>query len=290
MKLWKKISLFLVLFLAAERFCRSQTEGFRIGKTLSDYPYQKKWEIAFSTEQEENVQKLLAQPFHFLGSGVQSYAFLGEDGETVLKIFKPFHMWPPNHILKQLPLPSGTKNKIVSDRNRRVEAIFQSAKIAYENLKEKTALVYLHLNTTKEKFTPITLYDKLGIKHTASLDQSAFALQKKAELMLPYFKEHPDEGKQIIGQLFELIILRCKKGIANSDPVFHKNFGLSEGKVVEIDIGSFSFNPFLQKTHLIKKEILYETLTLKTVLEEQFPELLEYYNEHLKKVIEASDF
>ena len=253
------------------------------------FSLEKRWEILFPPEKEEQALRLLLQPFHFLGSGVQSYAFIGEDGETVLKIFKPFHMWPPNSILRHLPVPARIKNRIILEREHRWHSILGSVKIAYEKLEERTALLYLHLNRTEDQFPPIILYDKLGIGHQISLDLSAFALQKKAKLLLPYLKEHPKEGKEIINDLFDLILGRCKKGIANSDPVLWKNFGLSQGKVVEIDLGSFFLNPILQRASKMNKELLYELTPLKLYLEEQCPELLDYYHENLKKVFDAPD-
>ncbi|HSX03459.1 MAG TPA: hypothetical protein VLG76_01885 [Rhabdochlamydiaceae bacterium] len=260
-----KCLLFILCFFAIERFCRLQTNGFSVNKIYSDHPFEEKWEVNNS----EQVDKLLSEPFYFIGSGVQYYAFVSADQKTVLKIVKPYHLCP-NFILSKLPFP-----KAIKERKKRLDAIFQSAKIAYEELKEETGLIFLHLNRTHDKYPKVKLYDKLGICHEVSLDESAFALQKKAK---SFFSE--PLLKQTIDRTFSLIQKRCKKGISNSDAVLSKNFGFVEDHAIEIDIGSFTKNPFISKPYATKRELLLETFELKQQLKDD-PELLKYYYEKI---------
>jgi hypothetical protein len=260
----KFILLILALFLV-ERFCRLQTEGFSVAKIMSGHPFDARWEA----QESPLTKELLAQPFYFLGSGVQYYAFVSEDQKTVLKIVKPYHFCP-NFILEKLPFP-----KARQERKKRLEAIFQSAKIAFEELKEETALLALHLNRTEGRYPKVKLYDKLNICHEVDLDQYAFALQKKAK---PYASQ--TDLRQLAIQTIELIRRRCTKGIACSDPALHKNFGFADGHLIEIDIGSFTRNPDLVKPYAIRREILFETAPLKRQLKND-PELLHTYYETL---------
>ena len=69
-----KILLFLILFIATERFCHKQTHGFRLHKIHSSETFAKK--IALDLPKPEEIKSLLDQPFHFLESGVESYAFM----------------------------------------------------------------------------------------------------------------------------------------------------------------------------------------------------------------------
>lgn len=268
-----------------ERFCRSQTAGFRPGKTISDHCFEEKWDVAFSPDEEEQARQILSQPYYFLGSGVQCYAFLSEDKQTVLKIFKPYHLWPPTHILSSLPLPLSFRKRTIAAREKRLSSIFESAKIAVIDLAEETGVFYLHLNTTEHEFPCITLYDKLGISHQIPLDQTAFALQKKAELAFDHFTK--ENGKETVNQLFALVVQRCKKGIENSDAALYKNVGFVANKAILIDIGSFSKNPFLKKAYMLKKEVLSETRELKEYLKRHYPELLNDYYENVAKVLET---
>ncbi|HSX11969.1 MAG TPA: hypothetical protein VLF61_00570 [Rhabdochlamydiaceae bacterium] len=237
-----------------------------MNRIFSDHPFDPEWEVSDQTSPET----LLSQPFYFLGSGVQYYAFVSEDQKTVLKIVKPYHLCP-NFILSPFP-------QVLAKRKKRLDAIFQSAKIAYEELKEETGLHFLHLNRTAGKYPHIKLYDKLGICHEVSLDDTAFALQKKADA---YFS-HTDL-RSMIDQTIALIRHRCEKGIACSDAVLSKNFGFSGEQAMEIDIGSFTRNPLLAKPYAIQRELLFETAPLKERLKEE-PELLQYYYEKLLEV------
>ncbi len=88
MKILIKIFITCLTFFVLEKLIRTQTEGFRIEKTQSDFPFCKQWEV----ENKNPASDLFDQSFYFLGSGVQCYVFLGADQKTVLKIFKHYHM------------------------------------------------------------------------------------------------------------------------------------------------------------------------------------------------------
>src|ERR1041385_4811284 len=93
MKTVLKIFLFIAAFIAIERFCHRQTDGFRNSKILSTLSFHPEWEISSLPPAElANMRRLLSRPFFYLGSGGQCYSFLNEDGVTVLKVFKHHHM------------------------------------------------------------------------------------------------------------------------------------------------------------------------------------------------------
>src|SRR5271166_494426 len=123
----------LLLFLSVERFCHRQTEGFRLQKIASQLPYRADWATPPASKA---IQTLLSQPYRFLGSGGQCYAFVSQDGTAVIKFFKHHHMRP-----SRLLLP-----KQKQQRKERLENLFSSFKIANDLLKEETALLFLHLN------------------------------------------------------------------------------------------------------------------------------------------------
>ncbi|MCI0382110.1 MAG: hypothetical protein L0207_03545 [Chlamydiae bacterium] len=292
MNKWAKFLLIPTLFFATEKFCRMQTAGFSTQKIYSEIPYSEKWNIApLSKENREFVDKCLHQKFYFLGSGVQCYAFLGEDGETVLKFFKHYHMCPNNTILAKAPLPKSWKNQIIKERIEKMEFIFQSLKIAYEDLQSQTQTFFLHLNKTLSGAYPkITLVDKIHISHEIDLNQTSFVLQKKANLfcseLLFYVKNHQiEKAKSIIDHLFEIIILRSKKGIVNCDPVIIRNIGLVNEQPIELDVGSFYKNPFINSESAIKRELFYETIELKEWLLVHSPELHDYLVNHLQNTL-----
>ena len=84
-----KITFFILSFVGLAYFCEAQTKGFRLQEILSDIPNNPSWDVEpLLAEQQKEVVQNLNQKFHYLGSGNQSHAFLGEDGKTVLKFFR----------------------------------------------------------------------------------------------------------------------------------------------------------------------------------------------------------
>lgn len=284
MKQIYKILFACILIVSTERLIRTQTHGFRVEKTLSDYPYAKEWEV----ETKGAGPPALDQPFYFLGSGVQCYAFLSEDQTTVLKLFKHYHAGIRSTLLRKIPLPkflSPIREKILERRYKRMESIFSSARIAYEQLAEQTGVLYLNVNPGKGDLGQITLYDKIGIRYEIDLNKTPFLLQKKADLLISYLEENPKETLNVIDSLFSCIQNRNHLGIGNSDPRLYSNFGIFEGKVLEIDIGSFFLSPNMKTPLHAKREIFHETQEFKQWLQAHAPETNAYFEEKLLQAI-----
>ncbi len=283
--------LFIACFIAVERFCHKKTEGFRVHKILSSLPFNPHLETPALTKEElHQVEAILTQPFYFLGSGGQCYAFLSEDKAVVLKVFKHHHMRPTSFI-DNLPLPpilDKLRNENIDRRKKRLLYILGSVKISAEELKEETGVIYAHLNKTPDVFNKkITLHDKLFIKHLIDVDSLEFVLQKRADLTYPtlnaLLKNNESEAaKRCIDSLLTLILTRNQKGIADNDPVIDRNFGYIGEKAVEIDLGSFSKDPRLKDPVFCKEELLSETEKFSEWIEAHHPSLTPYLNEKLK--------
>jgi hypothetical protein len=270
-KFWVNLSLFFCCFTHIERFCHRQTEGFRLGHIASDLPYNPSWETSALIETQ-----LLEQPFHFLGSGGQCYAFLSEDGTTVIKFFKHHHMRPDSWIQKE-------------EKHKRLETLFTSCALADRALKEETGLIYTHLNPTSCFKKTLTLIDKIGVAHEIDLDHTTFVLQKRATLLYDTLLEAIDQhqmqkGKEIIDSLVHLLITRCKKGIADHDPHVKRNFAWLENRVIELDVGSFYPHPFLSDPAAYKPQIAHELRKLKSWLEVRCPELADFLSTKLEQL------
>lgn len=268
----KKIVIFFVCFFLLERFCYFQTGGFSTHKIITEFRIGQEIE-----NKEENVKELLNQPFHYLGKGVQFYAFLSEDGKTVLKFIKQKHSSPSQWFYTM----AGSHRK----QRKRLSKIYSSCHLAYEFLKEETGLISIHLNpkfgTTE---FPVTLYDNLGIKHTIDINTTSFILQKKALPLLDQFAVWQKEGakdkaKEGINELVNLIRKRAQLGICNKDARV-RNFGFIDDKIMEIDLGSF-----VKKRKLrVKEKLIFETTELKKWLEEYDQELSDYLTEKIQEI------
>ena len=267
-KFWTLLT-FCALFLVTAKLCHKATDGFKIGNIRSSLAIDKRWETSLSPSELEEVEKILSQPFTYMGSGGQAYAFLSQDKKSVLKFFKYHHL--------------------TSEKER--EAFFESCKLSFDELKDETALIFAHLNKTPRWNKKISLIDKLGISHTIDLGEIEFVLQKRASLALPLVKklvraQKRDEAKRSIQTIVNLIASRCAKGIRDHDNGMRRNMGIVEERAISIDIGSFSKDPKLAQAGKMRKEILEKTWRLRRFLKKSDAELLNSYENAVEKAVQ----
>ncbi|MBI2743405.1 MAG: hypothetical protein HYX48_05755 [Chlamydiales bacterium] len=275
----------LLCLFAIERFCRWQTAGFRLDKLHSDFVFHPS---LTASKEEASFGSLLQQRFTFLGSGVQCYAFLGEDNETVLKVFKHYHNMPITGLVKTIPLPSALekwRDSIRERRERRLNAIFSSCEIAGHEFKEETGVIGIHLEPTTSLKQKITLIDKLGITHEIDADTTAFVLQKRVE-MLPEKIGPKEEMQKRLKSLVELIAMRCKKGVLNLDLRIERNIGFIGDRAIEVDIGSYKKQEPKRSSHPYRKEVKRELSRLREWTEEHYPELLADVDHEIEAAIQ----
>jgi hypothetical protein len=259
-----RISLLIKLLLVAcvAFFAQKYTQGFRFYQILSDLP------------PNENLHNsplpvdLLTQPFTYLGSGDQCYAFIGKDGKTVLKFFKHYHRL----------------------QRRELTPILQSCQLAYDELKEETGLIAIHLNKTQGACPVVTLIDRLGIAYPVALDETEFALQHKAEMLFPSIDAYIQKGdlkrvREAMHSLFAFVRTRCERGIADTDTAIRRNFGLLDQSVVDIDIGSFRRDETLKDPARTTQELHLKTKRLERWLRKHYPDLLPDYTQCFDKIL-----
>jgi len=284
MKIFFKLLLAAFLFISMDRLIRTQTHGFRFEKIQSDYSFRFDWEPSpFSLDLCSDFCNLIDQPFYFLGSGVQCYAFLSKDQTTVLKVFKHYHLGLSSKILQKLPLPKPLKNwrdHLLQKRKNRMESIFSSALLAYRELSDKTGLVYLNINPQDHRYPCVVIYDNIGIRYRLDLNKTPFLLQKKADPIFSYLNENIGNTKEIIDSFFACLSNRTKREIFNTDPRIYRNFGISNKEVIEIDIGSFTKNLSIDSSFL-RKNLLNESQEFKEWVKKNTPELSNYFDQKL---------
>ncbi|MGR3973623.1 MAG: hypothetical protein QRY72_03525 [Candidatus Rhabdochlamydia sp.] len=213
----------------------NQAFNFSLGRIRSYFAYCQDWDIERLPDQEmEQLHHILSQPFHYLNAGARSYVFESEDKNYVIKFF----------ISKQPRL--GIKDLFRFEKReqrwQKVKKICDAYVLAYQEMKDDTALVYLHLNHTSSLSKTVKLIDKLHRVHFVDLDHTEFVIQKKAELFLDRMKrlqKNQDvEGmNQALSQMMTLLERREKKGVADQDKGAFHNFGFIGSKVVQIGIG-----------------------------------------------------
>lgn len=278
--------LVCVAFMALERFCHKQTKGFRLQKIQADLPHNSDWETVLPADCEiDRLRAILKEPFYFLNSGGESYAFVSKDDKYVLKFFKLHHMRPKS--IEDALLPPPLRAKYRQMRTKKLTTLFSSCKLAYEKFRKGSGLVYLHLNQTDNLKTKLKFYDAIGAVHTLDLDKVPFALQEKATLAYPTITalaeaKEIDAAKLRLSSLIELITTRCQAGLSDHD-ARARNFGFIGEEAIEIDLGSFSFDETLKLPQETRKTLVHETLKLRRYIKKRHPELLDFFDEKMKQ-------
>lgn len=312
-KLLIKFFIATLLYIGLQQLIELKTHGFCLQRILADdLPFQAKWEtLPLSIEEQGEVDDLLSQPYRMIGAGSECFAFASADGKAVIKFFKLDHTRPiyfhrgvfledhskltgtlSNHPLVRLSLPAPfdqSLKRFLGIREFRIERTFSSIHLAYENLKEETGLIYLHLNPTDHLQKTLTLYDACGIAHSVDLDTCKFFLQKRAVPLEQHFaslqkKRADDEAALSIDSLIQMLSRRCKKGFADRD-IVNRNFGYIGTQAIEIDSGSFRKNPQMRQPWIYKQELFYATLELKSWLKKNYPEMVSYLENRVTEEI-----
>jgi hypothetical protein len=191
----------------------------------------------------------LSQDYRYLSRGHQSYAFLSEDGQYVLKLPR-YDLYRQPFWLRscRLCFLDSYRNDFTADKEKRLQFLLNSFRIAFEELKEETSLLFVHLGLTNHLHKTIRIKDRFGCICSIDLDRSGFVLQKRQELMMPVFERalrsgEREQAQAILKAFIELNAVRARKGIYNKDPSFVRNFGLErsgkEWRCIQIDVGSF---------------------------------------------------
>jgi hypothetical protein len=288
-------ALFFTLLVSLERVYYWQNRGFRLAKLIST-------QSSIAALPPLDVDAMLDQPFHYFGGGGTCFAFLGEDGQTILKLFKHQQLFYKSFYF-HLAFPGISDawriRRILSREQRhshkRHPFFFNSCNLAYREFKEETGLIYLCLQPNSHFNRQIQLVDAWGISHHFNLSQTEFALQKKADLLFPYLQKLLEQknmkgAKEAIDSLLSQILLRCKKGIGDRDPNMRINFGFIEGKAVEFDLGSYYSDPTLNAPFEAAREMFFATFVLQDWLEKHSPDLLDYVLESIAQIPSNVEF
>ena len=274
--------ILLVSFFCVERFCHHHTDGFAMVNVYAPEGDNAKWHREGSLP--EGIEN---QTFTYFNSGSQSYVFVSEDGQLVLKLFKFQHMRAPP-ILDFIKGFAPLDEKRAKKRNV-LEKTFNSLCIGYDKLKEETGLVFLHLAKTDHLHKKIVIIDKIGKKHLLDLDRVEFLIQKKGTLAYNALNEWMEKGqvqqaKEAVASLLNLSIHRCKMGIFDKDPDFSTNFGFIDTVPFQMDFGRLSLSEEEKGIETYAPEMIRITRELEKWIRENHPELFETFQRMLDEI------
>lgn len=289
------ISLCLfALFFTYLNFIK-RTKGFSLKKITSYHTYNPKWEIGpLNEEQEALLDRIASQPFFHLGSGKECYAFVSEDSELVIKFFKQKHMHT-HSILTMWPFSLSPYLKTLHEvkfqrRSHLRNQTFMSYWIGYNYFADRTGLLYLHLNQTKNLNRQIEITSLNGRKFLLDLDKMEFLIQKRADSVFDYLKalkseNKTKEAKQAIGSILDLVITRSNQGIFDSDNNCERNIGFMDGRASLIDVGEFRLSP---SRYPLPEEFYSATEDLHQWLSENDPELKNFLELQIQKRLRSN--
>ncbi len=284
-----KICILILALLLVKRFCYRQTDGFALYKIYSSLSYCSDWETAsLPSDQHEQLMKLFDQPFYYLARGAQAYVFASEDGKTVIKFIRIYHLLPPlwiRYLNFPLPLQPCKIGKMIRKREELAKD-FQSYKTAFQELKKETGLLYVHLNKTNDLKKKVVIHDNIGIAYEIDLDEMEFIVQKKASLLYPSIEhivatEGIETAKMAITSLIDLLKSRRQKGIYDKDPDLNTNFGFIDKTAVQIDIGRFSKGSKLPQD---RDDIFLITDSFRQWLDQKYPPLSAHLLQEIGKI------
>ncbi len=275
--------------IATARFCHHATKGFKLSKIRSNFLIPQDSLLANDAE-KAFISSLFEQKFHFHARGLQSFVFLSDDGKYVLKLFNNHYQKKIQlfSFLSSLPGVRSWASKQMQSFDHKLEMAFKSYTIAFNEMQDKTGLIYMHLSPTLNLPSTLTIVDPLHICHEINPNQMGFLIQKKATLVYPTLQEYMiqqdiEGAKLALSSLVELFFWKWQHKIEDSDPLIRTNYGFIDHRAVQIDVGPLSKQVHFKDFEDKQKETERIMASLKYWLSENAPELIPFLNQELQK-------
>lgn len=281
-----------LMFYGVGRLYYHFTDGFAISNITSTLPYDARWETrALTLEEKRDLDTLLSQPYRYLGKGCQSYVFGSEDGKYVIKFFK-YQRFRPQFWLRYLSFIPGVERyrlRKLHKKNCKLEGVFESWRLAFNELQEESGLVYVHLNKTKELRKPLVLYDKMGWRHELDLDGIEFLVQKRAHMLCDEIEslmvtDQLSQAKTLLKTLVNQVLSEYHRGLADNDHALMQNTGVYEGHPIHIDVGQFVNNEKVKSPKFHMQELYTKTFKFRIWLQKRYPSLSTFFDDYLQEL------
>lgn len=275
--LWVLLTV-VALFVAARAYF-ALTDDFRLGNIMHEMPYRAEWEIRQTDDQKLLLDKALNQKYSYIGKGAQSYAFVSDDGEYVLKLFKFKHLKPSLFLdaLGYIPLFQPYYEKKVKRKERTLYGVFDGYRLAYEKHRHEAGLHFIQLNPGSNIDKKVVLRDKIGIEREIDLSQIVFILQEKVVTSRAVINGLLDEGKVdgAVGKittLFDLYMTEYAKGIVDHDHGILHNTGFIGDRPVHLDVGKMHAEEEIKDKELSFADLSLVACRIHVRLREQYPD------------------
>ncbi len=290
--IYRLLSIGCVVLCAVllKRFCYAQTDSFALHKILSSLSFHPEWETL--APEEQALETVFDQSYHYLSKGAQSYVFASDDGQYVIKFFRLNRLLPPwwTHLNPLPPALNAVRVGKILQKNQELAKDFESYVLAYQEMRAETGLLFVHLNKTQDLKHSLKIIDRLGIAYTLDLDGIEFLVQRKADLLYPGIAQKVEQegletGQALISSLVHLLSSRYQKGLFDKDPDLNTNFGVLDHAVIQIDVGRFRRQSDYPKTPM-RDELLRITDNLHQWLDVHYPPLAKHLKQEIAQLCE----
>lgn len=276
--IWSLVAALAIFGLA--RLYYRLTDDFRYANMQYEMPYNKEWEIApLNPKEQTQLDTVFNQPFTYIGKGAQSYAFESQDQKYILKFFKFKHL-KPSSFLSLLPPVSPFKEYRETQEKRKLKklnAVFAGYKLAYDQNKKESGLIFIHLNKTDNLNKSVTLTDKIGLKHTIELDSVVFVVQEKGQTLRTVLNDLLKQkniplAKERINQIFDLYFSEYQKGFFDHDHGVMHNTGFVGDNPFHLDVGKLTPDEQIKLKDNYRMDIVKVAVKINLWLKNNYPE------------------
>ncbi len=280
---------FFSLFIGVDRFIHRKPVHFSSSKIAVSHKVFDEWDSPMPTPEEKNIlDKILNQNFSYFTKSDDTYLFLSDDHQFIIKFLKQ-HPYRPKSWLAYIPLSFNPYYREYCEKLKIRKKIFNACKTAFLELKEETGIVYVHINPTHFLNKKITVCDRNGKNHTIDLDRTSFYIQRRAQLIYPRISDLMRAGdsercKNILASVIRLIAKLGKKGVCNKDLSLYKNFGVINDKAVQLTITKFQIDQTAACQQSNQNQIMPVIETFRRWVQKNYPELLAYFDEKLSEL------
>ena len=246
MKLRYKILIGSVSFFAINLICKGLNGNFDAEDLIKPSKKGSAWDTSFA--KDFDISSLLKQKFHYLGKGHQAFAFVSEDGQYVLKLFKPHYphieFFGESFNFTYIPFSKWLYKVVAKEAyDKRLQEDFTSYVNAYTTFKDESLVEYLHLAETSDLKEPLRLFDKINILREFDSNSTCFLIQKKVEPLQATLQNLLKEDKIgdvriVLEKLLHLLVRRVDLGFYKPTHKFHANFGCIGLEPYQLDIGN----------------------------------------------------
>lgn len=263
MRRYLYIILIVLLVFGGYQLLLELRDEFSLNNITLELPEHPEWRIPASTAEEQSeLNKILDQPFVYLGKGHQVYAFESADQRYVLKLVKFTYLKPATYLnfLPNWTFINNYKDHLARGKRMRIDRVFAGYRIAYEMDKENSGLIYIHLMPTTTLNKTIILKNRLGQTYSVNLDQHAFILQKKAiatrTIIQNLLNRHDiAQAKERFRAILDLYIKDYQKGLYDNDHNVMYNTGFAGNQAMRLDAGRLKFDPNAPNPEFIKADL-----------------------------------